>query len=98
MGTPDALFKILFLPIYVVGEAKSRNLTLNNKGHYPILLREEYQLMLYMGIVQHLHPFSFVRGLFRFNNSVYPLKYNPKLFKHILKYKKDAIRAINCLR
>ncbi|MGK2231345.1 MAG: hypothetical protein ACI92O_000503 [Colwellia sp.] len=99
VGTPDVIFKLCILPYYIVGEAKSRNLYINDiQKNSPLLLREEYQLMLYMGIIKYKHPFSKVTGKFRFKNITYPLEYDRRLFKHIYKYRKEAKKVLDCLR
>lgn len=99
VGTPDVIFKLFLVPYYIVGEAKSRTLHINHVNkESPLLLREEYQLMLYIGILKYKHPFSRVSGKFRFKNVAYPLEFDKKTFKYVFKHRKEALRAINCLR
>lgn len=93
-GCPDAIFKAPCFPIYIIGEAKSRNCNQIEN----VLSREQYQLVLYMGIIKKKHSFSYVRGVFRFRNEVIPLSYSPKTFNMLMKLKLEAIRTNNCLR
>lgn len=99
VGTPDVLFKLCILPYWIVGEAKSRSIASSTKQNkYPLLLREEYQMMLYLGIIKRKYPYSIVTGVFKFKDQTYPLKYKNKEFRHIYKHKNEAIRAKKCLR
>jgi len=91
IGVPDAVFKHILLPRYIVGELKGRKLN----GH---VRRYEYgQLMLYIGILKKKHFFSSVKGRLAYKDDIKYSDFEPRIFKEIISKKSAALKTINRL-
>lgn len=88
-GTPDAVFKHILLPIYIVCELKGR--TLFNKQ---IKKYEFGQISLYLGIIKAKH-IGFVSGKLIFKNQNIAIKYKKSTFKDIVNKKEKALKILN---
>lgn len=88
-GCPDALFKHILLPIYVVGEAKGR------KHNNLVRSSEAYQVQLYLGIISKQHFFSSVRGIIKYKDINVQIPYCKKTFNNLVCLKPKAIKALS---
>lgn len=86
VGVPDAIFRHILFPIYIVGELKSRTLKNAARRH------EIYQLQLYIGIMQKTKPLAFVRGVLAFKNTKIKQKGNRRLFRKLLSKRAALLR------
>lgn len=64
VGVPDAIFKHVILPNYIVGEFKSRNLR-----HRNVKDIERYQLQLYLGILKRTRLCLKLKGVLAFSDT-----------------------------
>lgn len=93
VGTPDVIFKHFLLPIWIVGEAKSRCAKNNS-----IIARENYQVQLYIGIIKKTKIISFISGKIKFSNCVVDLTYDHKTFKNLIKLKHPALKFLKQIK
>ena len=88
IGDPDAIFRHALLPIYVIGEAKSRKYY--GRRSRGITDYEYNQLTLYMGMVKKTRFAISVCGLFRYADTVKPIDLNVKHFLYLLSLQSEA--------
>ncbi len=88
VGIPDAVFKHILLPIYIVGELKGRRL-----GYSGVHGFEQNQVMIYIGIIKKLH-LGYVSGRLAYTDKVVPVKYSKSAFKHMLSRRSAAIAVM----
>lgn len=89
-GVPDAIFKHIIFPQYIVCELKGRKY----KNH--VRRYEHGQITLYLGIIK-AHYFGSIKGRLIFKDAVIDIPYQHKTFKEILSVKTPALEIINRL-
>ena len=85
-GCPDALFKMRFLPVYIVGELKN-----GLAGAYP-RWADYYQSQLYMWQEKKSGRFV-LSGRLAYKNSLFIMPYNRRVVKGLLAIKAELIEA-----
>lgn len=88
-GIPDAVFKHVLLPKYIVGELKGRKL-----GRSAVRGYEHNQIMLYVGILNQRY-WGFVSGRLAYKDTVKKISYNKAEFKHMLSRREEALLVLN---
>jgi hypothetical protein len=87
-GKPDAIFKHILLPKYIVGELKGRLFKADLRGY------EYAQIMLYIGIMKKTR-FGFIKGKIAYKNKVIDIDFDKRIFREIMHCKPKAIQCIN---
>ena len=86
-GAPDAIFFNPLRLVFVIGEYKSR------KYNGQVRLRENYQVLLYMGLTSPSFLFR-SRGYLCYGcGSLVPVKYDHKTYKQLLKLKHEVEKS-----
>ncbi|GAA5143606.1 hypothetical protein [Thalassotalea piscium] len=93
-GVPDAIFRHLVKPKYIVGELKGRRLNPKAK----IRGYEYAQIMLYIGILKKKYWLSSVEGRLVYKDSVKHIYFERNLFNEIIRMKPAALTVINRLQ
>lgn len=88
VGKPDAIFKHLFLPKYIVGELKSRSC------HGAISKYERYQTTLYMGMLKKSLFFGQVSGRVGYKNGFKSLTFDKHCFNWLMSLRHE-VKKIN---
>jgi hypothetical protein len=91
-GAPDAVFKHLLLPSYIVGELKGRRLADTRVRGY-----EFNQITLYIGLLNHRY-IGFISGKLAYKDQVIAVKFNKGLFKTMVNKRDEAIAILNRLQ